>query len=230
MQNEPLQNKLSVSIQAIHISLYSSSNFHISPSQFASDHEVLSTHIIMPQFLCPLSNSHCSFPSPSHTSFYNCSPARTSNSPLSYVSIPQSLYQPQHGSREQHFPSFSSSLLRVLYFIILSIKCNNQFSMKPGTEVKSSIKIVLEKHIYFSSTPLDTKIFFLSLCSLVTLFTQQLALNRSTFRASINWKKTPHFLHKQAIIQLPQLVLKNIQVHFQYLHPCIYKVMKTVQS
>lgn len=86
--------------------------------------------------------------------------------------------------------------------------------MKPGTELKSSIKIVLEKSIYFSSITLDTKIFFLSLCSLVTLFTQQLALNRSTFRTSINWKKTPHFLHKQAITELLQLVQKNIQVHF----------------
>lgn len=32
--------------------------------------------------------------------------------------------------------------------------------MKLGTEVKSSIKLVLEKNIYFSSVSLDTKFFF----------------------------------------------------------------------
>lgn len=53
MQNEHLWNKLSAYIQALHISLYSSSNFHIAPSQFPSDHgqlAILSTRVITPSF------------------------------------------------------------------------------------------------------------------------------------------------------------------------------------
>lgn len=69
--------------------------------------------------------------------------------------------------------------------------------MKLGTEVKSSIKLVLEKNIYFSSVTLDTNfVFFLKLMFTSDFIFTIIRTEQIHFQSFNKLKNNTHFLCK----------------------------------